>query len=672
MNRFHWIAILVVFFLPSGDAFAQILLDPLQGGASDASSGLSGPGTLFGSPQRSNSNSLAGEEDDDDGGSRLYAPGGGYSPGSMFRPMTREDVVRKKQEDALRKKMKEREEWQRVMREFRVKESVDELLEKSRNYVPTELRNPSSDSLAEKELGGKTDPVKPSDPEPAQSDPLRIRPAERLPVDEISDEERTLRDWKRQWAELEKAENTEENERQKKALEDRIRTREQYLARRAESERGADPFQIPASLKLTESQLKEGWCNLFDGKTFFGWRPQQEGHYGGGQFHIVQNEIRSDPRHPGLLYTTNQFGDTTVSMEFYAEDDAEAYLLLRTSPDPRDIYSSCYAIVLNSNDFQTPPGSVLSRQQLSLEQLQEMNLRESNRRTDEKQDARWRKLTAQFDGSSLTVTLDREEPITHYDAKPLGYGYIGLLVTKGNVRFRNLFWRPGSSLPLFDGITPDKHWRHRADVIQLAATRNISMQINGGPGVIETLEKYDNFILQLEYNIAYTSARSGIFFRSSPRVEQSGYEVSLQNFPRRSDRDSIVGVDAGAFRNRKNARYVRAEDQKWNYVTLVAVDRQFQTWINGIPVCEMSDRRPFPGEGEDGPFLESGTIQLSAPEASSNLQFRNIRVTPLVPRTDKPKTFEDRTKATWDSLVNERREREKEQRLDDQMRGKSP
>jgi hypothetical protein len=416
--------------------------------------------------------------------------------------------------------------------------------------------------------------------------------------------------------------------------------------------------------------LKEGWCLLFDGKTFFGWRTQKEGPYGGGRFTIANNEIQSDPQHPGLLYTTNQFGDATFMFDFQAEENAEVFLLLRTPPNPKDLHSSCYTIVLNSADFTRPRGTVLGRQQPGTEQFKEQEkVRElSSQNTVNSRTSRWHRLKAQFEVGRLQITIDQNEPIALFDSKPLGYGYLGLLVTKGNVRFRNMLWLPGSSIPIFDPINPEKFWRYRGDAVELNATRDLALELSGGPGVIETKDSYDNFILQLEYRTIFSSSRTGLFFRSIPREEQTGYEISIQNFPKRQDRDQTVGVDVGSFRGQKNARYIRPEDHIWNYLTLVAIDRHFQTWVNGIPVCEMSDKRPLNQENpKAGSFLLPGTIQLLTPEGGSNVQFRNIRILPIRPRFEKPQTFDDWTKTTWEELSKARKEREKEQKLDKKM-----
>jgi hypothetical protein len=196
-------------------------------------------------------------------------------------------------------------------------------------------------------------------------------------------------------------------------------------------------------------------------------------------------------------------------------------------------------------------------------------------------------------------------------------------------------------------------------------TKDVTVQLTGGPGVEETKETFDNFVLQLEYNMTYSSGRSGVFLRSTPREDQTGCEVSIQNFPTKEDRQSTVGVDVGSFRNNKNGRYLRPDDQKWNYLTVIAIDRHFQTWVNGVPVCEWT----VPA---DKPSTTSGTIQLLAPTDQTNVHFRNIRVTPILPRSERPRTFEDRNRTTYTELNEQRKAADREKRLDEEMKTGTP
>lgn len=588
---------------------------------------------------------------------------GGYTPGyspDRFRQgrpvMTREEIVRQRQMEAWRRNAELDNTVRKLEREARMQDGIRELLGEKDPTLPQVLRKSN-----EKKTEGDEKIISDN----SQAAVLTKQPTatEKEPAKLLTEEELAEKEMQDRLATIQQLSDPVERQRQLESLQKQDERRKRWNEKRLEAEKGANLFLIP---QLRPELLKEGKCLLFDGQTLFGWRTQKDGRYGGGRFTVQKNEIHSDPYHPGLLYTAAQYGDLTLSFEFQSERLGEVYLLLRSSPDPKDLASSCYCVVLNSSDSMKLRGSILGRQQLSHDQVKDLGTARAELVVRDRipESQRWRKVNVHFEGSQLQVMIDNEQPISLYDTNPLGYGYIGLLVTKGQAKFRNIFWSPGSSLSLSDKIDPENHWRYKKDAVQLSLNRLLEMHLSGGPGVIETKHSYDNFILQLEYNISFTSARTGLFFRSSPREEQSGYEVSIQNLPRREDRESILGVDVGAFRGRKNARYTRAEDQKWNHLTLLAVDRQFQTWVNGIPVCEMSDQRPFSPDSKDGPFLNPGTIQLLAPDKMTNVSFRNIRITPINPRREKQRTFDDRAKSTWESLNKERRNKEKETILD--------
>ncbi|MDR3183290.1 MAG: DUF1080 domain-containing protein [Planctomycetaceae bacterium] len=395
------------------------------------------------------------------------------------------------------------------------------------------------------------------------------------------------------------------------AVKKREESRKKWLERRSLAEYGAEPFITPI---LRSEYLQGGWCQLFDGKTDFGWQIQNSGHYAGGQFSFSDGEIKSDPYHPGLLLTQSQFGPFALRFEYQSDDDAEVFLLLKTPPNPDDLHSSCYTVVLHSAIPMRSTGSILGRQNSYGDQ--------------ERDNSTWRSITAQSDGSQLQLWIDRQNPVTLIDAKPIPYGHIGFLVAKGSARFRHIFWKPSAPLRLFDAANdPQKIWRQLPKNLQFGETADSGIfRLSGGPGVVETKETFGNFVLQLEYYNGITSSRAGLFFRSRPNEAETGYEVSLQNFPVREDRETSVGVDAGSFRGIKDARYVRVTDGVWNYLTLLAADRHFQTWINGVPVCEITDKRRKKENSPTGPFLDAGTLQFFAPQSGSSLQFRNMKI----------------------------------------------
>ncbi|MDR0869724.1 MAG: DUF1080 domain-containing protein [Planctomycetaceae bacterium] len=574
-----------------------------------------------------------------------YSPSYSAPSGSSFRirpGMTREEIVRAMAEERRMKNIEQEEQQDKMWQNFRVKKeiqkSVASLFQETESFRPKQLTKDSVPQTLETtaELLKETPKV----PDTVKRD---------APV--LSEDERIAQEVKAKREALEKLEDSEQKQKDLEALKRREEARQRWQQQRAEAERGANLFEIPPSLRLKDQALKDGWCLLFDGKTLFGWRSQQEGPYAGGQFTAEDGEtLCSNPEHPGLLYTTAQFGDCTVMFEYQAEKDAEAFLLLRTPPNPKNLHTSCYTIVLNSADPSRPRGSIPGRLQVNETQIVNARRRRENEDPNE-----WHRLKAQFDANRLQITVDNDEPANLLDVKPLGYGYIGLLVTKGTVRFRMMLWKPGSEASLFDGVSYDNSWRTHGKAMKVAVL-NSALQLAGGQGVLETRSTFGNFVFQGEYSIAYTSGKGNVFLRSHPREPQTGYTVSLQNFPTRQDRNGGKGVDAGAFSGVKNARYTRPQDQKWNYLTIAAAGRQFQTWVNGVPVCEMTDK--------EGRFTE-GTIQLTLPQDDGNVQFRNLRISPYPPRMEKTKTMEDWEKTTYEAQRAERKRKEEEKELDE-------
>ena len=394
------------------------------------------------------------------------------------------------------------------------------------------------------------------------------------------------------------------------------------LARRKAEEVGADLFYVP---RLKEQFLKEGWCQLFDGHTDTNWKIQTKGPYAGGQFTFGNGEIRSDPRHPGLLYTSIPFGDVTVRFDFCAEKNSEVFLLLKTPPDPADLHRSCYTFVLNSMQSNRPRGLLLGRHDLSFAELRSM--RETRDRPDEEtNEGVWQTVIVKCAGNDCQFWMGNRNPMTYFDPQPLSSGHIAFLVAEGKVRFQNILWQPGTE------YQTEPAW-------QVSEETDFS-GINGSAGFhltkgsIESKEFYDNFVLQMEYRQSLPSGKSSLFVRTLPGQQNTGYEISLQNFPKRKDREAMVGVDAGGFPQIKDARYIRAQDQQWTYLTVMAMDRQLQTWVNGVPVCNIRDPRKVPDDPRiavrnKGPFLQPGPIRLSVPEENTFFEFRNLTVTPL-------------------------------------------
>jgi len=422
---------------------------------------------------------------------------------------------------------------------------------------------------------------------------------------------------------IERILSPEQKQREIEALQRDETNRQNRLARQKRDEVGADMFCHP---KLKEDFLKDGWCQLFDGHTDFGWKIQTEGPYGGGKFSFDENGITNDPQFPGFVYTEMPFGNVNLRLDYWAEKDSEAFLLLKTAPNPGDLETSCYTFVLNSHQSNRPRGLLLGRHGLSMADLRVMSDSWDNPANNAEEGV-WSSMRINSVGEELQVFMPQRPARTYFEKDQIPAGHIGLLVTKGKFRLQNILWQPSEPVPIFDtdAIPGEIPWR-------ILVGSEFSGKDNTGfrllVGSVETKKVYTNYVLQLQYRQGNNSGRSSLWVRSLPGQENTGYEISLQNFPRRQDREAHRGVDAGGFLDIMDARFVRPQDQQWTYLTVLAMDRRIQTWVNGVPVSLIYDQRSVrqnvPIDRKRDPFLGPGTIRFTVPADNSDFQFRRL------------------------------------------------
>ena len=399
------------------------------------------------------------------------------------------------------------------------------------------------------------------------------------------------------------------------------------LARRQKDEVGTEDtlFYFP---RLKEQWLKNGWCQLFDGHTDFGWKIQTEGNYAGpwegGKFTFGQGEIYSDPRFPGLIYSQIPFGDINVRVDYWAEKDSRIFLLLKTPPDPTDLNKSCYTVVLNSDQPDRPRGLLIGRHNHSRNELSISRNTWDDPLNSEQ--GTWHSVTVKNEENYIQIWLDKRPPVSYFVENPLRSGHVALLVTKGKARFQNVLWRPTQSIAMFESDPPMERPWQLSEGGELIGNNEAGFSLLVGN--VESKEVFANYVLQMQYRQGDNSGKSSLWVRSLPEKENSGYEISLQNVPRRSDRETVRGVDAGGFLQMMDARYIRPLDQQWTYFTMIAMDRKIHTWVNGVPVCEIYDKR---GKKDvfSAPFLDPGTIRLSVPKDNDQFQFRHLTVSPM-------------------------------------------
>ncbi len=363
---------------------------------------------------------------------------------------------------------------------------------------------------------------------------------------------------------------------------------------------------------LTPRELAQGWILLFDGQTLFGWRASSEANW-----RVAGGVISADEGQKGLLYTTSQFGDYVLKVDFRSGAGANSGVFLRTSPHPTDVTRKCYELnIADVADNPFPTGSFVQR-----------------RRAQGNHDSTdWQTFEITADGPHFLVRLDGQTVLDYTDPKPLGRGFIGLQFNTGKIEFRNVKLRPLGMKRIFNG----KNLQGWKTFPQLPSVFSVTpegwLNVKNGRGMLETQAQYEDFTLQLEAIVNGTDLNSGIFFRCIPGETMNGYECQIHNGYLDGDRTKPKDCGTGGIFRRQNARKVVANDRQWFHQTLHVDDRHMAAWVDGYQVSDWSDPRQPDENPRRGLRLKAGTIQIQGHDPTTDFSFRNIRIAEIPPR----------------------------------------
>ncbi len=363
--------------------------------------------------------------------------------------------------------------------------------------------------------------------------------------------------------------------------------------------------------QLTPDELSEGWIQLFDGETLFGWEPSTKANWKveGGVISVSEGE-------PGLLCTTSQFGDYQFKVDFRSPKTTNSGVFLRTSPKPKDPADDCYE--LNIADPTVSPfhtGSFVKREKAS----------------DVEYSPEWRTFDVTAIGGRFTVKLDGKQVFDYTDPKPRGRGFIGLQLNSGLVEFRNVKLKPLSEKPIFNGkdltgwhIHPDKPGEFKVD--------DGAIHVVNGPGGLESDGQWADFTLQFEVFSNGKHLNSGVFFRSIPGDFNNGYECQVQNGYKDDDRNQPLDCGTGGFYRRQNARRVVSNDFEWTPITVVAAGKHMAAWVKGYQVSDWTDPREADDNPRKGLRTKPGTLILQGHDKTTDLSFRRLQIVEMAPR----------------------------------------
>jgi len=415
---------------------------------------------------------------------------------------------------------------------------------------------------------------------------------------------------------------------------------------------------------LSPAEVAEGWLVLFDGQTLFGWRAEPEGAWqvedgllqpktaqakppdhpapsdrtgeradaGGPPKPSPADQSKSSSGQPSQpepgapsaaparLFSTSQWADVVLRMDFRTAPGVQASLLLRTGPDGAVLGKpgqEGYELVLASEDPSAwPVGSLKGRKKASSQALP----------------PGWHTVEAWLEGGSITVRVDGQEVLWYADPQPIRRGHLALQVHSGPATFRNIKLRPLGLRNIFNGKDLTGWKEYPQTPTKCTVTPEGYLRLQGGRGQLESEGRYADFTLQLDVFVNGQGLNSGVFFRCIPGESMNGYECQIHNGFLDGDRSKPKDCGTGGIFRRQNARRVVADDFQWFTLTIHAHGPHIATWVNGYPVADWTDTRPPDSNPRKGLRLEAGTLQFQGHDPTTDLMFRNIRIAELLAR----------------------------------------
>lgn len=369
---------------------------------------------------------------------------------------------------------------------------------------------------------------------------------------------------------------------------------------------GAEPKLLPREL------VEQGWIQLFDGDTLFGWQPT-----GDATWEIEDGVVHTAGTASGFLMTTIEWADYELHIEFRAEGKTNSGVFLRTPLKPTDPQRDCYELNIAPADNPFPTASFVGRHRTTLPDGKFPVADE------------WHSFDVVAEGGRFTVALDGVRVMSYTDEKPVPIGHIGLQSREGPVAFRNIRLRPLGLKPLLNGRDLEGWVTDRAEKSQFDVTDAGELRVLNGPGQIETGGEFANFVLQLECKIEGDGLNSGVFFRTLRQGRWSGYESQINNVFKDNDPTKPADFGTGGIYRRRPARRIVAADREWFSKTIVADGPHMAVWVNGFPVTDWTDDRPAKESAREGRRDAGGAIVIQGHDPTTHLLFRHIRAVEL-------------------------------------------
>jgi hypothetical protein len=388
----------------------------------------------------------------------------------------------------------------------------------------------------------------------------------------------------------------------------------------------------PKPNTLTPKEIADGWILLFDGESTFGWKSVDD-----SEWTIADGMLAPQGDKAAALLSTTAFSEYTIEIQYQVTKESDAKLLCNQPAAEKKASPETKVDLVSYGPGWTTAKATIRDGTLA---------------------------TLDYSGATGGSGTTFPRAIGN-DAKPLSTS--GFVCLSGrhfairNFKIKPLGDRP---LPIFNGKDLD-NWKvfqgttpGKAKVqSEFTVTKEGWISLKNGPGDLQSKEAWADFVLQIECKSNGKALNSGVFFRCRPDEYQMGYEAQIHNgFTEKPEKKykieeydpktnelkatkevayTATDYGTGAIYRRIPARLEAAKDNEWFTMTVVAQGRHIATWVNGIQVVDWTDNRPLKDNARNGCRLERGPISLQGHDATTDLNFRNIRIAELPPLVDK-------------------------------------
>lgn len=364
---------------------------------------------------------------------------------------------------------------------------------------------------------------------------------------------------------------------------------------------------------LSEPEVVDGWINLFDGKSLYGWTPNSDANW-----RVEDGTVVCDGDEKGLLQTNFQFANYEFKCEFKLEKGGNSGVFLRSQFSPKNPAEDCYELNMCDTHKAFKTGSLVGRVTADKDIPIE--------------DDQWHAWHVKCVGNEVNVLLDDQLVLGLKDqtVHVRSTGHIGLQMNEGRVAFRKIVLKPLSTRELLDGKSLDG-WNEVPGGKSDFKLVDGLLTVTNGAGFLETAEEFDNFLLQVDVKTNGTALNSGVFFRAMKGTEKApshGYEMQIQNGVLDGDPTKPADSGTGAIFRRQAARVVNGRDMEQTVCTLIAQGNHIGSWVNGMQVVDWKDEREPDENPRKGQRLKAGHISLQGHDPTTDLQFRSIRIAP--------------------------------------------